>query len=493
MAEESLKKKTFQGVAWTFVDKFGNTLVGLIIGIVLARLLTPADFGLLAMIDVFLGIAGAFVECGFSQALIRKPDLQEKDLYTAFWWQLCVSVVMYILLFIAAPYIADFYNQPILKDIVRVTSFPMVLSCLNTFPKIHFSRELKFNQTARISIIHNIITGFIGIVAAYNGCGPWSMVIQGLFSAPILAYLNYRYCPWKIRFVFSKESFRYLFGFGNKLLADGLISVLYNNIVPVMLGKFYSPKDLGLFNKAQGCNGYFSVMLTTGIVQQVTYPALSKIQTDTDRLRSAYRRIIKTTMIVSCAGSTAIAAMSEPLIFTLYGAQWLPCTEYLQIICYSGMLFPLEAINLNIIKVKGRSDLYLLIGIYKRLVGIVPIIIGIFYGIKIMLCLQVVTTYICFYLNARYSAGLIQYSWVQQFKDVLPSILSSIVIGGVAWTITLLPLPYIAMIPLQLIVLFALTCTFYEYAHSAEYYELKEIARKGFSVFKSRLISYRNK
>jgi teichuronic acid exporter len=391
MPDDTLKNKAVKGVAWSFLDNFGTLGIGFIIGIILARLLSPSEYGLLGMIAVFTAVAQTVADSGFGSALIRKPDLNDNDLYTTFWFNLGVSCLMYAVLFFCAPFIARFYKEPALTDITRVTSLTLLLNAFLIIPNIHFTRNINFKVTTKISYIVSISSGVVGIAMAFAGCGVWSLVAQGLIAAFLKVVLYWFYCRWKPVLIFSKKSFKDLFGFGSKLLASSLLNTVYNNIYQIVIGKFYSAADLGQYTRASSYNGIFSNNLTS-VVQRVSYPTLSSIQDDKARLKEGYRRIIKCTMLVSFGGSLTLAAMAKPLIVLMIGAKWLPCVEYMQIICFAAMLYPLHAINLNILQVLGRSDLFLWLEILKKIIGIIPIVIGIFYGIDVMLWGSVVVS-----------------------------------------------------------------------------------------------------
>jgi teichuronic acid exporter len=475
LVEESLKNKAVRGVMWSFLDQAGTMGIGFIIGIILARILPPSEYGLLGMIAVFTAIAQTVADSGFGTALIRKPDLQEEDLYTTFWFNLGVSVLMYVILFFCAPYIAEFYNQPKLTAITRVISISLLLNAFLIIPNIHFTRDINFKVTTRVSYACSITSGIIGIAMAFCGCGVWSLVVQSLIAIALKVVLYSYYCHWKPVPVFSRKSFHYLWGFGNKLLASNMLNTVYNNIYQIVIGKFYSAADLGQYTRAASYNGIFSNTLT-GVVQRVSFPTLSAIQDDKERLREGYRRIIKSTMLVSFAGCLTLAAMAKPLIVLMIGEKWLPCVEYMQIICFAAMLYPLQAINLNILQVLGRSDLFLWLEILKKIIGVIPIVIGIFLGIKVMLWGSVVASFISYFLNSYYSARFVNYSTWQQIRDILPTFIVSAIVTSIIWPMTLLNIPLFILLIIQCIVCFFLYYLILEKLQLSEYIEVKGIA-----------------
>lgn len=472
--ESSLKQKAINGVKWTFLDQAGSLGISFVVGIILARLLQPAEFGLLGMVTVFTAIATVFTDSGFGQAMVRKMDLTEEDKLTAFWFSCGMGILVYIALFISAPWVSAFYNEPQLTDILRITSIPILFSGLLTIPNMIFTREINFKVTTKISFSRAILSGMVGIYMAIMGYGVWALIVQGLVSYAIgIIMFNY-YCRWKIKFIFKKNSFHYLWGFGSKMLASNLLNTAYNNLYQIVIGKFYSPTDLGQYQRGQSYSGLFSNTLTQ-VVQRVSFPTLSKMQDDTERLKYGYRKIIKLSMFVSCLGSMALAAMAKPLIVILIGEKWLPAAEYLQIICLGALLYPVHAINLNVLTVMGRSDLFLKLEIIKKIIGTIPIVIGIFLGIKVMLWAGVVSSFLCFAINAHYSEKLINYSFLNQFKDIIPFIIVSTFIAGLVYCISLLSLTYLWTIILQASLFFSISFYYYEFTNNEDFLELKRI------------------
>ena len=472
--ESSLKQKAITGVKWTFLDQAGSLGISFVVGIVLARLLQPSEYGLLGMVTVFTAIATVFTDSGFGQAMVRKTDLTEEDKLTAFWFSCGMGILVYISLFISAPWVSVFYKEPQLTDILRITSIPILFSGLLTIPNMIFTREINFKVTTKISFSRAILSGVIGIYMAIMGYGVWALIVQGLVSYTIGVIMFNYYCRWKIKFIFKKNSFHYLWGFGSKMLASNLINTAYSNLYQIIIGKFYSSTDLGQYQRGQSYSGLFSNTLTQ-VVQRVSFPTLSKMQDDTERLKYGYRKIIKLSMFVSCLGSMALAAMAKPLIVILIGEKWLSAAEYLQIICLGALLYPVHSINLNVLTVMGRSDLFLKLEIIKKIIGTIPIVIGIFLGIKVMLWAGVVSSFLCFAINAHYSEKLINYSFLNQFKDIIPFIIVSTFIAGLVYCISLLSLTYLWTIILQASLFFSISFYYYEFTNNEDFLELKRI------------------
>jgi len=406
---ESLKNRAVHGAKWSFIDNISNSGVTFLVGLILARLLTPAEYGIMAMIAIFIAVSNSIVDSGFSNALIRKVRIDRVYYNTVFVFNLIVSIVLYILLYTSAPAISLFFKEPVLTNVLRVIGLILIVNALGIIPRTILVRGIDFKTQTKVSIISSVSSGLVGVGMAIMGFGVWSLVWQQLSRQILNSLFLWIFCKWIPRWEFSIKSFKEMFGFGYKLLLSGLLDTLYKNIYYVIIGRCYSPAQLGQYSRAEQFNMIFSSNLTS-IVQRVSYPVLSSIQEEPERLREAYRQIIKTTMLVTFACMLGLAAVAKPLIIILIGEKWLPAVSFLQIICFSGMLYPLHAINLNILQVKGRSDLFLKLEIIKKTIAVFPILIGIFYGIEYMLWGSVLTSFIAYFLNSYYSADLIRYS-----------------------------------------------------------------------------------
>lgn len=480
---ESLKHKTVKGVGWSFVDNIANQGITFLVGLVLARILTPAEYGVMAMVTIFIAISNSIVDSGFSNALIRKIKIERIDYNTVFYFNLVVSLFLYLVLFLCAPVISTFFKEPILIDVMRVIGWILVINALAIIPRTILVRNVDFKTQTKVSLISSVLSGIIGIGMALTGFGVWSLVGQQLSRQLLNTTFLWFFCRWRPVWEFSVRSFRELFGFGSKLLLSGLLNTIYKDIYALVIGRYYSAADLGQYTRASQFNTIFSSNLTT-VVQRVSYPVLSSIQNEDMRLREAYRRVIKVTMLVTFACMLGLAAVAEPLLVLLIGEKWLPAVYFLQIICFAGMLYPLHAINLNILQVKGRSDLFLKLEIIKKIIATIPIVIGIFWGIELMLWGSVVASFIAFFLNSYYSAPLIGYPTLLQIKDVMPTFAISFGVSVVMWSISLLPVSYYVMFLLQCVVGFLLAYFIYERTKLPEYMEIKEML---FSVLKKRL------
>ena len=477
---ESLKNKTVKGVGWSFIDNLSSSGITFLVGLVLARLLTPSEYGIMAILTIFIAVSNSIVDSGFSNALIRKTDAKRVDYNTVFLFNLVVSGLLYVILFFAAPAISVFFKEPLLVEVMRVIGWVLVINALAIIPRTLFVKEVNFKTQTKVSLIASISSGVVGIGMALAGMGVWSLVGQQLSRQLLNTLFLWIYCKWRPVWEFSMQSFKELFGFGSKILLSGLLNTVFNEIYALVIGRCYTSAQLGQYTRANQFSQIFSSNLTT-VIQRVSYPVLSSIQDEPERLREAYRKVIKSTMLISFACMLGLAAVAKPLIILLIGEKWLPAVGFLQIICFSGMLYPLHAINLNILQVKGRSDLFLKLEIVKKIIAVGPLVLGVLYSIEYMLWGSVCTSFIAYFLNSYYSANLINYPTKEQIKDILPTFLVSFATAAAMWSLTLLSLSNWLLLPLQCLLGIILAVLIYERLHLPEYMEVKLLA---FSLFR---------
>ena len=471
---DSLRHKTIHGVGWSFIDNISNSGITFLVGLVLARLLTTEEYGIMAMITIFIAISNSIIDSGFSNALIRKTRIERVDYNTVFYFNLTVSILIYVLLHLAAPAISVFFKEPVLLAVIRIIGWVLIINALAIIPRTQFVRNVDFKTQTKVSLISSISSGVIGIGMALGGMGVWSLVGQQLSRQFLNTLFLWVYSKWHPVWEFSTESFKELFGFGSKLLLSGLLNTIYKNIYYIVIGRFYTSAQLGQYTRAEQFNMIFSSNLTS-VVQRVSYPVLSSIQEEPERLREAYRKVIKITMLITFACMLGLAAVAKPLILILIGEKWLPAVYFLQIICFSGMLYPLHAINLNILQVKGRSDLFLKLEIIKKIIAVGPIVVGIIYGIECMLWGGVLISFIAYFLNSYYSANLINYPTSEQIKDILPTFLTSFVVAVFMWSVSFWNISVYALLPIQILVGISLALFIYERLYLDEYLEVKQL------------------
>ena len=427
---DNLKSKTQKGLVWSFVERFATQGVQFLFGIILARLLSPEDYGTIAMPLVFLAIAQCFIDSGFSTALIRKPDLTEEDLSTAFYFNIGVGVICYFALFLSSPLIADFYNTPILSDLLKVTALATLFNPLCAVQQAILTRKIDFKTQAIVSLSGAIVSGSVGLVMAYSGYGIWSLVFQQVGGYIIRTILLWILGRWKPKRKWSWESFHYLWGFGSKMLGSALLETTYNNIYPLVIGKCFSAIDLGNYTRAQQFSSLPSSNVT-GVLQRVTFPVLSTIQNEDERLAKNYCKILKMSAFLIFPMMLMLSAIADPLIRVLLTDKWEGCIILLQIICFDMMWYPIHAINLNLLTVKGRSDLFFRLEVLKKIVGILIMCVAIPHGIIWMVSGGIVSSMFSLVINTYYTGKLINVGYLKQMGDLLP------ILGGsfVMWLI----------------------------------------------------------
>jgi len=420
----NLKHQTKRGLYWSFFEQFANYGMQFCVGIVMARLLSPSDFGIVALPAVFMAVAGVFQGGGMYFALIRKQDLKEEDLSTSFLYSIILGIFLYALLFFAAPLIAIFYNTPVLTPLIRVTALGFLWGPFSTPQSVILNRRLDFKTIAKRNIATKVFSAIVGITLAYMGYGLWALVISSVLSGLLGVILNWLAVRWVPQTGWSKESFRYLWGYGNKLMASWLLSTLYENIAPVFIGKYYSPSDLGIYNRAQGYATMPSQNVT-GVIQKVTFPVLSKMQYNNEQLARNYRKMLRTTAFVVFPLMMMLSALARPLIITMITAKWESCVILLQIICFSMMWYPIHAINLNLLQVRGRSDLFLRLEIIKKIVGVSILIFTLPRGLVIFCYGAIASSLISLVINTYYTGKLINVGYFKQMGDLLPILILS--------------------------------------------------------------------
>lgn len=474
MDQQSLKDKTVKGAFWSAADTFLGQGVTFIVGLVLARILSPEEYGLIGIVTIFTTVLLGVVDSGFSNSLIRKQVVDEKDYDTLFLFNLVASVLMYLLLYIAAPYIASFFDRPQLLNLVRVMGLLLIFQALFIVQNTILSRNVDFKTKAKASIISAVISGIVGIGMAVAGLGVWSLVGQQLTRQFVFAVCLWVFNYWRPKWRFSIDSLRYMWGFGWKLLVSGLLNNTWAELNKVVVSKFYSPAVLGQYSKAGEYAKVFSSSFTT-IIQRVSYPVLAKVQDDKKRMVDAYRKVIKTTMFVSVICMFFMGAISEPLIYCLIGPKWHLAATYLPLICIYRSMFPLQALNLNMLQVQERTDIFLLLEIVKKIILLGPLFVGAFVGIYWMLIANVFTNIIFFFLNSYFSGKSLGYSSWMQLKDVSSSYGIGTIVALSVYFLKYLPFSYWTILPLQIVIgllVIYITC---RVTNNAEYQDIKVI------------------
>ena len=474
MGEQSLKDKTVKGVGWSAIDNVIQIGVTFLVSIVLARLLSPDDYGLIGIIAIFTTVCTALINGGFTTALIRKKDATDDDYNTAFITNLGVSIVLYALIFLCSPLIADFFGREELLALTRVSSLGMIIGALALVQQTRLTKRIDFKSQTKITLIASVSSGIVGVILAVLGFGVWSLVAQQLMSHCLRTVLLWFVNKWIPSLRFSSKSFHELFGFGWKMMVSSVIDTVWKELYQVVVGKFYSPATLGQYTRAKGFSQLFSSNLTS-VIQRVTYPVLSNIQDDKERMVAAYRKMIKTTMFVTAISMFFLGAISEPLLYCLIGPKWHEAAVYLPLICITGSTYPLHAINLNMLQVQGRSDLFLGLEVIKKIIGIAPLSVCIFYGILPMLYTGFLTTVIAYFLNSYYSGKFLGYSSWMQIKDIAPSYGLAALVALSVFFLKYLPVSYWIVLPIQIILGCAVLLCVCQMTKIEEYVELKRM------------------
>ena len=430
-----LKKKTAKGVFWSAVERFSTQGIQFIFSILLARLLTPNDYGMIAMLAIFIAVSQTFIDSGFGNALIRKPDRTETDKATVFFFNIFMAIVCYGIIFFAAPYIAQFYRMPELSSVLRIFALNLIIQAFGSIQQLNLTIELNFKLQAKFSLMGVIVGGTAGLVCAYKGLGVWSLVVQQLTTSVTRVTLYWIRVHWCPKTFFNKDSFKNMFGFGSKLLASSLLNTVYDNVYDLIIGKVFAAATLGNYSRASHFASFPSSNVT-GIFQRVTYPVLSKIQDDPERLRKNYLKFLNIATLIVFPLMVGLAALAKPFILLILTDKWFDAILILQIICFSQMWFPVHAINLNILQVMGRSDLFLKLEIIKKIMGITVLCITLPHGIIAMCFGQWFNACFGLVVNTYYSGKLLNAGFLPQIKMYIPTILNSLVMGAICISVT---------------------------------------------------------
>lgn len=424
MMVKSNKSLAISGMIWTFVDKLSTQVCQFVIGIVLARLLMPEDYGIIGMLAIFMAIAQSLLDSGFNRALIQKKDRSDIDYSTVFYFNLVISLFLYFIFYSVAPLIASFYEIPLLTDVTRVIFFVVVINSLSLVQTAKLTIELNFKLQTIASLCSVVISGAIGIILAYHNYGVWSLVAQTLSSAFIRTSILWITSKWKPLCQFSMQSFKSLFSFGSKLLIGDFIHTIYTNLYTLVIGKAFNASSVGYYNRS---NGYAALPfgVFSQVVNKVMFPILSQKQDNNEELLKMYGKLLKVPMFLYIPLMFGIAALAEPLIVIMIGEKWVQCVPLLQILCVGYIFNPLTSLNLNLLYVKGRSDISLKLDLIKKPIGLLILFATIPFGLWWMCFGKTFYDFLAFAMNCYYTKKLLNYGFVEQLRDVLPIIVNS--------------------------------------------------------------------
>ncbi|MCX2432357.1 lipopolysaccharide biosynthesis protein [Pedobacter sp. GR22-10] len=426
------KKNTITNLLWTVGQQMGNQIVTFITSVILARLLQPSDFGLMGMMALLIGIGNVLVDAGLTNSLIRSKQLDERDYSTVFYINLIGAILIYIILYFVAPLISDFYRQPLLTNLIRAYSFSFIIVAFVGVQTTKLTKEMKFKLQMLMQIPSVIIGGIVGVYMAMNGFGVWSLVWMNLTNAFVFAALHWIYSDWKPKMIFDIERFKYHFNFGYKLTLSGVLDISFENIYNIVIGRIYSVVSLGFYTRAFSLQ-MLPVQSISAALNKVTFPLFASIQDDDQKLKEVYRLIMIQVLFWVTMIMVTLQAVGAPLFNILFTSKWAPAVPFFQILCVYGMLYPLHLYNLNILLVKGRSDLFLKLEIYKKIVTIIGIASVIPFGIYGLIYFQILFSVISFFINTFYSGRLINYSLKDQLKDILPIFIIAVVVSLSVW------------------------------------------------------------
>ena len=448
---EDTKQSVFSNMIWRFAERCGAQIVQFIVSIVLARILAPEAYGIIALVTVFTTILQVFVDSGLGNALIQKKDADDLDFSTVFYTNIVICLVLYIGIFISSPTIARFYDDLNLIPVIRVLSLTLVISGVKNVQQAYVSKKMIFKKFFFATLLGTIGAAFLGVIMAINGMGVWALVAQQLFNLSLDTIILWITVKWRPKLCFSFKRLKKLFSFGWKLLVSSLIDTVYNNVRQLLIGKLYSSADLAYYNRGK----QFPNLIVQNInnsIDSVLLPTMSQEQDNKEKVKNMTRKAIKTSVFIMAPLMMGLAFTSKNVVTLILTEKWLECVPYLCIFCITYMFYPIHSANLNAINAMGRSDLFLKLEIIKKIVGIVLLLVTIKINVLAMALSLLVSSVISQIINSWPNKKLLGYSYIDQLKDILPSIMLAIFMGVVVYIIGFIKLPTILSLILQIIV-----------------------------------------
>jgi teichuronic acid exporter len=435
MHNTSLKSIATKGVFWSAVDKFAVQIGQFIVSVVLARILLPEDFGLIGMLAIFMALSQTFIESGLGIGLIQRQERKDIDFSTVFVFNLWVSSFFYLVLFFSAPYISTFFNQPQLTDLLRVLGLSLFINAFAIVQKTKLTIAMDFKSIAKSNVLSVILGGLCGVISAIKGYGVWSLVIQSLVWSLMTTVSLWFLSNWNPSFSFSKKSFRSLFGYGSKILISGLYAQLLSNVYNICLGKFYPTASLGYYSRAKSFADLSGGTIVS-IIQQATFPVLTTVQHDKEKLVSIYSRMIRMSAFLIIPLMTLIALLAKPIVILLFTEKWIFLIPFLQWMVFSRIFLPMSVINMSLLNAIGRSDLYLKVDLSKLPLTVLAMIITIPLGLKAIIIGHVVTSALSFIINAYLPGKFYGYGAIKQLKDMVPFFIAAFGMAILVFAIT---------------------------------------------------------
>ena len=428
----SLKQRAIKGITWNLTERFGNNFIQFVLGVFLARLLAPEDYGLIGMVAVFFSVAGVFVQSGFGQAYVRKKEVSNDDANTVFYTNLVISILSYGALWVASPVIARFYAQPVLIKITRVMGIVVVINAFNVIQIAQINRAVDFKRKARITLIATFFSGIAGLTAAARGYGVWSLVICQMINRALLTLGFWFTSKWKPGWSFSRQSFHNMFSFGAWVLAANLIRTVFDNIYILTIGKFFPAAQLGYYTKAKQFQKIPSQQLA-GAVGTVAFPIFSKLQGNKAQLKDGMSKFLSHTLAITVPLMTILIVTAEPFVFLLLSEKWAPMIPYFQLLCIVGVLYPIHAINVQVLQAQGKSNLNFRLAVLKNSLRIVNISVMYRWGVIFIIMGEVMVSFLALLINTYYTKKNIDYGIMDQIKDIRYIFLSATVAGGAGY------------------------------------------------------------
>jgi O-antigen/teichoic acid export membrane protein len=430
----SLKKTAVSSLSWVFLQKFATQSINFVVSVLLARVLLPQEYGLIGMITIFIAIGNILTDAGFTSSLIRTPNPDHLDYSTVFTTNLLGSIIIYWIIFICAPFIADFYNQPILTSLVRVLSLQILIASFSSIQNTMLIKAMAFKKLMIMQIPSTIISGIVGLLMAYNGFGVWSLVLMQIAASLALTILLWKESDHKPSIQFSKQKFKQHFKYGVNLSLSGILEAVYENIYNIVIGKFFAPALVGYYTRAQTLR-QLPVENISSTLHQITFPLFASIQNDNERLRLAYEKLMRQVTFWLAPVLTGMTVLAEPLFRFLFTAKWLPAVPYFQIIGLTGVLYSLSSFNLNILNIKGKSGLFFRLEVIKKVIITVGVIIAIPFGIYGLLIFRALNSVLSYFINGYYSGRLISFSVKEQIYSIVKPLTYALLMGALMWFI----------------------------------------------------------
>lgn len=426
----SLKQKSINGVIWNLTEKVGIQLIRLVLGVVLARLLTPADYGLIGMITVFIAISAMFIDSGFGLAFIQKQDADDIDASTIFYFNLIVSILFFFVLYFTAPLIARFYEENLLIDLIRVLSLVLIINSFGLIQRTKLTKNVDFKKKTILMIISAILSSTCGIIAALSNYGVWSLVIQQIVKASVESIGLYVLYKWKPLPYFSVKSLKSMFSFSAWALLMGIIESIFNNIYTIVIGKFFPAAQLGFYTKGKQFEQTIT-QIPSHAVGTVAFPVFSKLQNDKIALKSAMRKFNQHSLFFIMPLSVIFFVIAEPFFILLLTDKWAPMIPYFQLLLIAGILYPIQMINVQVLTAQGKMKLSFNISMIKNILRVVNIIIMYRFGVIYIIYGEIVFSFLALLINTYYSKKLVNYGIVEQLKDISTIIIPGLVLAGI--------------------------------------------------------------